>query len=308
MIDVFTEEIEVQIKRGISNLYWYKADLNKAWLRSGVEKKICDNLFNLKNDRGEKLSKRELMDLLYNELRNFNYNKRLEISRNFVRLLVEHSNFVPLADGHKIDIAETCSLKLKQIISDQKKQSEYNQKIKQRVHEAKKLDYESALLKIRERFINAEKLTPQKKGYELEKIFSELMRISGIPVEESFKIIGEQIDGAIKYDSNYYLIELKWTTKPSAHSEVASLYVKVEGKMGARGLFISMNGYSKEVVESLPKGKEIKVLFLDGMHIANVIFGHYTFQELMEHAIRQASLKSNIYCSNDLKNKQLLSS
>jgi len=301
MIDVFTEEIEVQIKRGISNLYWYKEDLKKAWLRSNVDKNICNQLFNLKNEKGEKLSKRELMDSLYSELRNYEYNKRLEISRNFVRLLVEHSNFVPLSEGHRIDIAETCALKLKQIIEEQRKQTEHNQHIKRRAEEVKKLDYDSELSKIREQFLDAEKLTPQKKGYELEKIFSQLMRISGTPVEDSFKIIGEQIDGAIKYDGNYYLVELKWTTNPSAHQEVSSLYVKVEGKMGARGLFISMNGYSKEIVESLPKGKEIKVLFFDGTHIANVIFGNYTFQELMEHAISQASLKSNIYCSHDLK-------
>lgn len=29
--------------------------------------------------------------------------------------------------------------------------------------------------------------------------------------------------------------------------------------------------YGKEVVESLPKSKEIKVLFLDGVHIANTL-------------------------------------
>jgi hypothetical protein len=241
------------------------------------------------------------MDALYSELRNNEYNKRLEISRNFVRILIEHSNFVPLAEGHKIDIAETCALKLKQIIEEQHKQTKNNQQIKQRATETREINYESELSKVKEQFLNAEKLTPQKKGYELEKVFSQLMRISGIPVEESFRITGEQIDGAIKYDGNYYLVELKWTTNPSAHLEVSSLYVKVEGKMGARGLFISMNGYSKEVVESLPKGKEIKVLFLDGIHIANVIFGNYTFRELMEYAISQASLKCNIYCSPDLR-------
>jgi len=155
MIDVFTEEIEVQIKRGISNLYWYKEDLKKAWLRSNVEQSICNRLFNLKNDENKKLTKRELMDFLYSELRNNDYNKRLEISRNFVRLLIEHSNFVPLADGHRIDIAETCALKLKQIIAVQRKQAEYNQQIKRRATEARKLDYDSELLKVREQFLNA---------------------------------------------------------------------------------------------------------------------------------------------------------
>jgi hypothetical protein len=298
MIDVFTEEIEVQIKRGISNLYWYKEDLKKAWLRSGVEQKVCDQLFKQKNETGKNFSKRELMDSLYNELRNYEYNKRLEISRNFVRLLVEHSNFVPLAEGHRIDIAETCALKLKQIIDEQRKQAD--RQIKRKAAETKKFDYHSELSKVKEQLFNAEKLSPQQKGYELEKIFPQLMRISNIPVEESFRITGEQIDGAIKYEGNYYLVELKWTKNPSAHQEVASLYVKVEGKMNARGLFISMNGYSKETIESFPKGKAIKILFLDGVHIANVISGIYTFQELMEHSISQASLKGNIYCSHDL--------
>jgi hypothetical protein len=36
MFDVFTEEMEVQIKTGISNLYWFREDLRKAWLRSSV--------------------------------------------------------------------------------------------------------------------------------------------------------------------------------------------------------------------------------------------------------------------------------
>lgn len=301
MIDVFTEEIEVQIKRGISNLYWYKEDLKKAWLRSNVDSNICNRLFNLRNDDGNKLTKRELMDLLYIELRSLEYNKRLEISRNFVRILVEHSNFVPLAEGHNIEKAETCALKLRQIIEEQRKQAEYNQQIRRRAQNSKKNDYNDELLKLRDWFIRAEKLPPQKKGYELEKIFSHLMKISRIPVEESFKIVGEQIDGAIKYDGNYYLVELKWTASPSAHQEVSSLYVKVEGKMSARGIFISMNGYSKEVVESLPKGKDIKMLFLDGVHFANVISGIYTFNDLLEYAISQASLKGNIYCSTSLK-------
>ncbi|MDR1895824.1 MAG: hypothetical protein LBR10_03440 [Prevotellaceae bacterium] len=145
MIDVFTEEIEVQIKRGVSNLYWNKEDLRKAWLRSGAEKNVCDRLFSIKE--GRKLTKRELMDSLYAELRTYEYNKRLEISRNFMRVMIEHSNFVPLAEGHKIDIAETCALKLKQIIGEQR--------IKRRATEAKTIKCDSELSKIGEMFLNA---------------------------------------------------------------------------------------------------------------------------------------------------------
>jgi hypothetical protein len=36
------------------------------------------------------------------------------------------------------------------------------------------------------------------------------MRISSIQVEDAFKNVGEQLEGAIKQDGAYYLIELKW--------------------------------------------------------------------------------------------------
>lgn len=97
------------------------------------------------------------------------------------------------------------------------------------------------------------------------------------------------------------MIELKWTKSKAAHLEISSLYLKVEGKLEARGIFISMNGYSSEIIQSLPKGKNLKTLLLDGMHLSNVIFGNYTFQELLEHSLSQASLKGEIYCSPNLK-------
>jgi hypothetical protein len=139
--EVQTEDVFFQQEQVVGDKYRtvaqaQKEDLKKAWLRSGVEQKVCDQLFKQKNETGKNFSKRELMDSLYNELRNYGYNKRLEISRNFVRLLVEHSNFVPLAEGHRIDIAETCALKLKQIIDEQRKQAD--RQIKRKVAETKK--------------------------------------------------------------------------------------------------------------------------------------------------------------------------
>jgi len=300
MIDVFNEEIEVIIKDGIAHLYWYKGDLKKAWLRAGVDPMLVNSLYSMKDENNDSLTKRKLMDALYEELRKLEYNRRLEVSRNFVRVLIEATTFVPQDPRHRIEIAERCSLKLRKIINEQENQKEYKTKIKQRAEKGKNETYFSELLNLREKFVEMMNLSPQKRGYEFEKFLTELMRISNIPVEESFKIIGEQIDGAIKYDGHYYLFELKWTEEKCNQSNIASLYLKVEGKLEARGLYISMNGYSDEMLKSLPKGKVLKVLLLDGMHLSNVIYGNYTIQELLEHAISQASLKGDIYCNNNL--------
>jgi len=300
MFDVFTEEIEVQVKAGVANLYWYKKDLKKAWLRSGVLPTLCDPLFSRRNEEGYKLSKRELMDQLYEELRSLDYNRRLEISRNFVRLLIEHENFVPQAEKHRVEIAERCALKLRDIIAKQQKQQEYRDRVRRKAQAGKKEDYFSQLSKLSARFQEVVKLQRQERGYELEKIFTELMKISAIPVEQPFRVVGEQIDGAIKYDAHFYLIELRWAEKKAGQSQISSLYLKVEGKFETRGIFIAMNGYPGTLESALPKGKKVKVLLLDGIHLANVFSGLYTFRELLEHAISQASVKCDIYCSHDL--------
>lgn len=298
MFDVFTEEIEVLLKNGIANLYWYKKDLYKAWLRSRVPQEIADKINGLLDSEGRKLTKRKQMDQLYIELRGGDFNRRLEVSRNFVRLLVEHRNFTPQDEKHRIEEAERSALKLREIIREQEIQKEYKESIQRKAAKATKETYHSQLLDLRDDFQRYIELKPQERGYALEKLFPKLMNISGIPVQTPFKIVGEQIDGGIKYDGHYYLIELKWTEKNIGPKDIGSFYFKVDGKLDQRGIIISMGGYTDGVVEGLPRGKEIKVMLLDGVHLSNVIFGLYTFQELLEHCIRHAAFKSELYCSH----------
>ncbi|MEA2336351.1 MAG: hypothetical protein QOE82_358 [Thermoanaerobaculia bacterium] len=300
MFDVFTEEIEVLIKDGIANLYWFHGDLQKAFLRAGVEDKLVKKLVAMRNADGTKLSKRRVMDQLYTELRTADFNRRLEISRNLVRILVNQKGFTPQGDGHRVEVAERAALKLRQIIAAQDAEQEQRRMAKQRAAVARRDTYDSQRAMLNDRFLQAIKLEPQKRGIELEKIFSELVRISGLPVEEPFRIVGEQIDGAVKYDSRYYLVELRWREPRADQQQIAGLYIKVEGKLDARGIFLAMNGYSSEVLQSLPKGKTIKVVLLDGLHLTNVLCGNYTLNELLGHAIRNASLRGEIYCPHDL--------
>jgi hypothetical protein len=59
MFDVFTEQLEVLIKDGIANLYWYKGDLQKAWLRAGVDKSLATRISSEKDADGNVISKRK---------------------------------------------------------------------------------------------------------------------------------------------------------------------------------------------------------------------------------------------------------
>jgi Restriction endonuclease len=304
MFDVFTEEVEVLIKDGLANLYRYKGDLHKAWLRSGVPLSVRDQILLLRTEEQQALTKRQQMDALYERLRTGEYDRRLEVSRNFVRILIEQATFTPQDRKHRIEVAERSALKLRELVRRQDSEREHREATRARTAKATRDTYDSRLEALRLKFAEAHDLEPRKRGYALESIFKELMQISGIPVEEPFRIVGEQLDGAIKYDGHYYLLELKWTADKTDPKEIGHFYYKVEGKMQARGIFVSMNGFTDGAIATLPKGKDLKVLLLDGQHLANVIYGMYRFQELLEHAIRQASLMSEIYCTHNIRTSE----
>ena len=197
--------------------------------------------------------------------------------------------------------AERAALKLKQLIKEQDDQRESKERAQRAAAaSAPKKTYAQELESIRESFNTAHSLAPQAKGYALEKIVIDLMRISGIPAEEPFRLVGEQIDGAIKHDGRYYILEMKWYAEPLESKHIQSIYMKVLGKFDASGIFIAMSGFTSGVVESISKGKEIKIILLDGTHLANVIYGRYTFVELLNHAIKRASLYGEMYCDHAL--------
>jgi hypothetical protein len=145
----------------------------------------------LKDEENRPLSKRKQMDRLYDELRDADFNLRLRLSREFVRTLVEHTSFVPQGPKHRIENAERAALKLKAAITAQEAEQEENERAKRQAAAAVKRTYEREFATLRDAFESALKMKPQARGYALEKIFPELMRISGIPVVESFRIVGE---------------------------------------------------------------------------------------------------------------------
>lgn len=152
MFDVFNEEIEVLIKKGISNLYWYRGDLEKVWLRAGVKPVIVSRLFAKRTDDNQKLTKRELMDELYREILEDSYNSRLEISRNFVRYLTEHNNFLPANEKHRVELAESAALKLREIIAKQAKERE-SKSVSNKKSQPSVADYYASLAKLNTEFV-----------------------------------------------------------------------------------------------------------------------------------------------------------
>ncbi|MCK7581499.1 MAG: restriction endonuclease [Chromatiales bacterium] len=98
-------------------------------------------------------------------------------------------------------------------------------------------------------------VSPQSRGYELEVILQELAKISALTVTTPFRVNGEQIDGAVKFEGENCLVEAKWQEQLAANEAVYQFVGKVEGKFYGRGIFVSVNGFSSNVVKSIVAGE-----------------------------------------------------
>ena len=129
----------------------------------------------------------------------------------------------------------------------------------------------------------------------LERILAELSRLSHLETTEAFRVVGEQVDGAVKFDGEHYLIEAKWQERSASNEPVYQFAGKVTGKLYGRGLFISVNGFSPEVIRSLVIGKEIQTLFIDGEDLILVLEGHLNMREMIDRKVKAAQTKGLIY-------------
>jgi hypothetical protein len=118
----------------------------------------------------------------------------------------------------------------------------------------------------------------------------------------SFKIIGEQIDGAFTFDNTDYLLEAKWQTDPVNAGDLYKFAGKISGKLkNTLGLFISMNVFSEECTQVKSEALKTMVL-MDGEDLSVILEGRISLRDLLYRKRRHASRTGDIY----LKAKDIL--
>ena len=150
---------------------------------------------------------------------------------------------------------------------------------------------------IKEKFISLLQGTVvgAKRGYALEEILLSLSKLSHLEITEPYRVNGEQIDASVKYDGEHYIVEAKWQDKAAANEAVYQFAGKIEGKMYGRGFFVSIHGFSENVVSSLVAGKAIKTVFIDGGDLIVVLEGLIDFTHMLDRKIKAAQTKGLIY-------------
>lgn len=70
-------------------------------------------------------------------------------------------------------------------------------------------------------------------------------------------------------------------------------------------MFISVNGFSPEVIRSLVIGKEIQTLFIDGEDLILVLEGHLNMREMIDRKVKAAQTKGREFMSIPYRAPQL---
>ncbi len=135
----------------------------------------------------------------------------------------------------------------------------------------------------------------QGRGFKLEKLLRNLFELFDLDPKASFKIVGEQIDGAFTFGGTDYLLEARWRDRPTIAEDLDSLHGKLTRKLdNTLGLYLSINGYSEDAVKTFSSGRRL-VILMDGSDLMAVLEGRIDLVKLLLRKRREAATTGNIY-------------
>ena len=136
---------------------------------------------------------------------------------------------------------------------------------------------------------------PQKRGYRLEKLLRELFELFDLDPKASFRLVGEQIDGAFTFEGIDYLLEAKWQDELVSIQDLDAFSGKLTRKLeNTLGLFLSINGFSEDGVRAHSTGRRL-MLLMDGSDLMAVLEGRIDLVQLLLRKRRTAAQTGNIY-------------
>lgn len=126
----------------------------------------------------------------------------------------------------------------------------------------------------------------QAAGLALEKVLYRLFQIFDLNPREGFRVTGEQIDGSFVLDHETYLLEAKWEARPVCEAPLLTFRGKIEGKsFFTRGLFLSINGFSKDAMSAITRGKQPTFILADGADLSPVFEQSIRFDDLLRQKV-----------------------
>lgn len=287
------------LKEALANIYWTKKDLRSFVYNTLPDKAIVGTIDwsgNVKYESASQLVDRlaakamfkENLMALFKEVINFNDFSHLKKWEDPEQKIKKAKDAVNALRGHAKGYFD--------ILEEQKLAKERRKVANDRItnHTALK----SKLEELHKNFLKiATSTNPQQRGFDLEKLLNDLFILFDLDPKASFKITGEQIDGAFTFRDDDYLLEAKWQKALVNAGELYKFAGKVNGKRkNTLGLFVSIDGFSTESTQTTNPDLR-SIILMDGMDLDAVLTDRIKFDELLYRKRRHASETGNIYLS-----------
>ncbi len=141
---------------------------------------------------------------------------------------------------------------------------------------------------------------PHRRGYLLEDLLKRTFDLHGIPVLRAFRRNdgGEQIDAAFELDGWHYLVECRWRARLADIRQLDGLLGQVDrsGKQ-TMGLFLSVEGWSENVVPLLKQNPQKSILLMEGTDLRAVLDQRINLRKLLKEKISALNLEAEPYLS-----------
>ncbi len=285
------------LKEALTNIYWYKPDLRSFLTHTINEPRLLSKLNwedykrNIVSELVEYLASHE--DIFQRQL--------LQLMSEVVRIN-DYSHLERIDDGkNKAKRAKEAVNALRELMGGLDKMFYEETQIEKRRQESheKLITVKADKGKLEnlkdEYLVLISSHDKHGRGYQLEKILRELFELFDLDPKASFKIIGEQIDGAFSFDGTDYLLEAKWQKEQVGADDLDVLAGKLRRKLeNALGLFISVNGYTDNGVLAHSSGRRL-IILMDGSDLMAVLEARIDLVQLLLRKRREASQTGNIY-------------
>ncbi|MGP0019243.1 MAG: hypothetical protein ACLPHP_11785 [Candidatus Sulfotelmatobacter sp.] len=291
------------LKEALTCIYWYKSDLRSFLKNCLADKSVISHV----DWQGYK---RQIASDIVDSLTTDQDRHIGDLTRlcHEVVGMKSFRHLEELEDGEsKADKARRAVADLKELVDahdDSKREEEAIQK--RRKEHAEKLKNSSAVLQKLQQvcqsymnLVTSRTLTSQQRGFELERVLYELFELFELDPKASFRIVGEQIDGAFSLEGTEYLLEGKWQKDPVDSGDLDKFSGRIQRKLdNTLGLFLSISGFSEDGVKAHSTGRKLSLL-MTGEDLMAVLEGRIDFVSLLlrkkQHAARTGNILLRIH-------------
>jgi hypothetical protein len=220
------------LKEALRCIYWYKSDL-ESFIRLSVTDATV--LSRLNFDGYKRAVASDLVDMLAAD-QDRHLDDLLELMGN----VVEFDNF-----GHleRLDDGQAKAKEARAAVAALRVHYDRDSELRgeREAAESRRLAAQEAIAAnraVQERLGELQRamadmlaLPAQERGYKLEPLLRELFELFDLDPKGSFKVSGEQIDGAFTFDTTDYLLEARWRKEPASGDALDHFSKKVERKL-----------------------------------------------------------------------------